>query len=213
METSCAAAVDLYWIPLGAGGHASVRFNGRVFEAIEAARRHRGRCDLYHAALIVELDGHRHTIEVAPSWNGDEASRGVVATGAVGSRHLGWWRLFRYEVRCWRDGSIPDLAEAVGGPRRLASDPRVASRILDLVAGVPTPVWGRDELEAWEMWNSNSVVAWLIATAGLPTDLLGPPPRGRAPGWFAGLEVARRSGAYEPEHAEGWHAAAGRASA
>ena len=26
-------AVDLYWIPLGAGGH-SVRFNGRVFEAI-----------------------------------------------------------------------------------------------------------------------------------------------------------------------------------
>jgi hypothetical protein len=28
--------VALYWIPLGAGGH-SVRFNGRVFEAIEAA--------------------------------------------------------------------------------------------------------------------------------------------------------------------------------
>ena len=28
-------AVDLYWIPLGAGGH-SVRLNGRVFEAIEA---------------------------------------------------------------------------------------------------------------------------------------------------------------------------------
>jgi hypothetical protein len=31
------ATVNLYWIPLGAGGH-SVRFNGRVFEAIEAAR-------------------------------------------------------------------------------------------------------------------------------------------------------------------------------
>ena len=47
--------MDLYWIPLGAGGH-SVRFNGRVFEAIEAARRRRRRCDLYHAALAVELD-------------------------------------------------------------------------------------------------------------------------------------------------------------
>jgi hypothetical protein len=202
METSRPAAVDLYWIPLGAGGHASVRFNGRVFEAIDAARRHRGRCDLYHAALIVELDGERYTIEVAPSWDGDEAGRGVVATGAVGSRYLGWWRLFRYEVRCWRDGSIPDLAEAVGGPRRLTGDPRAAGRMLDLLPAVPRPVWGRDELEAGEMWNSNSVVAWLIAAAGLPTGELRPPPRGRAPGWRAGLEVARRDGACELAHAE-----------
>jgi hypothetical protein len=181
------AAVDLYWIPLGAGGHSSVRFNGRVFEAIEAARRHRARCDLYHAALVVEVDGERYTIEVAPSPDADEASRGVVATGAVGSRYLGWWRLFRYEVRCWRDGSIPDLGEAVGSPQRLTSDPRVARRLLDLVATVPTPVWGRDELKAGEMWNSNSVVAWLIATAGLSTESLAPPPRGRAPGWRGGL--------------------------
>ena len=185
------AAVDLYWIPLGAGGH-SVRFNGRVFEAIEAARQHRQRCDLYHSALIVEFEGDRYTIEIAPSPNADEASRGVVATGAVGSRFLGWWRLFRYEVRCWRGGSIPDLAEAVGTPRRLTSDPQVASRLLDLVSTVPTPVWGRDELDAGEMWNSNSVIAWLVASAGLPTDRLAPPPRGRAPGWFSGLEVARR---------------------
>ena len=171
-----------------------MRFNGRVFEAIEAARQHRRRCDLYHAALVVELDGDRYTIELAPSPNADEASRGVVATGAVGSRYAGWLRLFRYEVRCWRGGSIPDLGEAVGGPRRLSSDPRVARRLLDLVATVPTPVWGRDELKAGEMWNSNSMIAWLIATAGLPTDLLRPPPRGRAPGWDAGLEVARRMG-------------------
>jgi hypothetical protein len=200
MQTSRTAAVDLYWIPLGAGGH-SVRFNGRVFEAIEAARQHRERCDLYHAALIVELDGDRYTIEIAPSPNADEASRGVVAMGAVGSRYAGWLRLFRYEVRCLRGGSIPDLGEAVGPPRRLTSDPHVARRLLDLAPTVPTPVWGRDELDAGEMWNSNSVIAWLIATAGLPTDLLRPPPGGRAPGWFAGLEVARRSGAYERERA------------
>ena len=191
MQSPRTAAVDLYWIPLGAGGH-SVRFNGRVFEAVEAARQRRERCDLYHSALVVELDGDRYTIEIAPSPDADEAGRGVVATGAVGSRLAGWWRLFRYEVRCWRGGSIPDLAEAVGGPHRLTTDPRAARRLLDLVAAVPTPVWGRDELRAGEMWNSNSVIAWLIAVADLPTDLLRPPPRGRAPGWASGLEVARR---------------------
>jgi hypothetical protein len=120
----------------------------------------------------------------------------VVGTGAVGSRHVAWLRLFRYEVRCCRGGRIPDIGEAVGGPRTLTRDPRVARRLLDLVAIVPTPVWGRDELNAGEMWNSNSVIAWLIATAGLSTDHLRPPPRGRAPGWRAGLEVARRGGAH-----------------
>ena len=194
-------AVDLHWIPLGAG-NCVVRFNGGVFEAIDAARRHRQRCDLYHAALVVAVDGDRHTIEVAPSPDADEGSRGVAATGAVGSRHLGRLRLFRYEVRCWRDGSIPDLDAAVGEPRRLTGDPGVARRVLDLVATVPTPVWGRDELRAGDMWNSNSVIAWLIATAGLPTDRLAPPPGGRAPGWEAGLEVARRSGAHERRRAE-----------
>ena len=198
MLSARTATVDLYWIPLGAGGH-SVRFNGRVFEAIQAALEHRHRCDLYHAALVVEVDGDRYTIEVAPSPDANQASRGVVGTGAVGSRHLGRWRLFRYELRCWRGGAIPDLRYAVGGPRRLTADPRVARRLLALVPSVPRPVWGRDELRAGDMWNSNSVVAWLIAGAGLPTVVAGTPPNGRAPGWHAGLEVARRSAADHEE--------------
>jgi hypothetical protein len=193
VEPSHTAAVDLYWIPLGAGGHC-VRANGRAFEAFAAARQHRQRCDLYHVALAVQLNGDRYTIELAPSPDADGASRGVVGTGAVGSRHVGWLRLFRYEVRCWNGGSIPDLGEAVGGPCTLTSDPGVARRLVDLVTTVPRPVWGRDELKAGEMWNSNSMVSWLLATAGLATDGLRPPLRGRAPGWFAGLEVARRSG-------------------
>ncbi len=191
MPGSHSGTVELHWIPLGAGGHV-VRFNGRVFEAIEAAREHRRRRDLYHAALVVELDGNSYTIEVAPSPDADGADRGVVATGAVGSRYAGWLRIFRYEVRCWRGGSIPDLGAAVDGPRRLSCDGQVAVRLLDAVTRVPMPVWGRDELKAGEMWNSNSVAAWLIATAGLPTALIQPPLRGRAPGWSAGLEVARR---------------------
>jgi hypothetical protein len=188
------AAVDLYWIPLGAGGH-SVRFNGRVFEAIDAARRHRPRRDLYHVALVATLDGEVYTIELAPSPDADEPSRGVVGVGSVGSRHAGRWRLFRYEVRCWRGGSIPDLAEAIGGPRRLTTDARVVRRTIDLVADVPRPVWGRDEMQVGEMWNSNSMIAWLISSAGLTTDQVRPPSHGRAPGWNAGLEVARRDSA------------------
>ncbi len=185
------ASVDLYWIPLGAGGH-SVRFNGRVFEALEAIREHRQRRDLYHSALVVELDGERYTLEVGPSWDAETASRGVVATGAVGTRFAGRLRLFRYEVRCWRGGSIPDLDAAVGGAHRVSDDPAAARRLLDAIANVPTPVWGRDESRAGDMWNSNSVVAWSIATAGLPTAALRPPPGGRAPGWHAGLELAGR---------------------
>jgi hypothetical protein len=42
------------------------------------------------------------------------------------------------------------------------------------------------------MWNSNSVISWLLARSGLPTDVIRPPAGGRAPGWHAGLVVARR---------------------
>jgi hypothetical protein len=77
-------------------------------------------------------------------------------------------------------------------PRRLTNDERVAARLLDLVPAVPTPVWGRDELRAGEMWNSNSVVSWLIARSGLAAESIAPPAGGCAPGWQAGLVVARR---------------------
>jgi hypothetical protein len=183
------SSVALFWIPLGAGGH-SVRFNGKVFEAVVAARRHRARRDLYHAALIVTLDGERHIVELAPAGRGNRRDRGVVGTGAVGSRWLGRWRLFRYELRCWRGGTIPDLCHAVGGPQILTTEATVARRVLDAVATVPTPVWGRDELGAGEMWNSNSVVAWLLTCAGIPAASLEPPPGGRAPGWGSGVKAA-----------------------
>jgi hypothetical protein len=43
------------------------------------------------------------------------------------------------------------------------------------------------------MWNSNSVVSWVLATAGVDVTGIALPERGRAPGWDAGLVVARRS--------------------
>jgi hypothetical protein len=171
-----------------------VRLNGRVFEAVAARLERREACDLYHSALEVRLGDGRFVLEMTPVPGGVGAERGVVAGGAVGDRRAGGLRLFRYEVRCWLGGVIPDAGEAVESPQRLTDDPAVARRVLELAPGVPTPVWGRDELGAGEMWNSNSLVSWLLARSGLPVDSLAPPAGGRAPGWDAGLVVARRGG-------------------
>ncbi|WP_217921448.1 hypothetical protein [Miltoncostaea oceani] len=192
METGPTDAVDLWWLPLGAGGH-SVRLNGRVFEAVASRVARRPACDLYHSALVVRSGGAGHVIEMTPVVDGDGAARGVVAGGPVGVRAAGRLRIFRYEVRCWRDGVIPDAGEAVDSPRTLTRDAGVARRVLDLAPSVPTPVWGRDELRTGEMWNSNSLTAWLITRAGLDIDAVHPPDGGRAPGWGAGVAVAREA--------------------
>jgi hypothetical protein len=185
-----AAAVNLYWLPLGAGGR-FVRCNGCVFEAVAARLAGRPACDLYHSALEVRVPDGRFVIEQAPVRDDCGDQRGVVAEGAVGSRWAGRFRIFRYEIRRWRDGAIPDVDEAVESPRRLTDDHDRARCVLELVPRVPTPVWGRDDLETGDMWNSNSVISWLIARSGLDIDSIEPPAGGRAPGWRAGLVVAR----------------------
>src|SRR5437763_941143 len=185
------AAVNLYWLPLGAGGQC-VRLNGQVFEAISARIHDRQPCDLYHSALEVRLGAARYVIEMAPVWNERTNDRGVVAEGSVGMRRAGRIRLFRYEIRCWRDGHIPDIDEAVDSPRCLATDAERVARILELVPHVPTAVWGRDELETGDMWNSNSLTSWLIARSGIDIEDIQPPAGGRAPGWDAGLVGAAR---------------------
>jgi hypothetical protein len=188
------AGVDLYWLPLGAGGH-FVRLNGRAYEAVLARLDRREARDLYHSALEVRAADERWVVEVAPAPDGSGERRGAVAMGPVGARWAGRLRIFRYEVRCWRDGVIPDVSEAVDSPRRLTEDPVVARRVLDLAPAVPTHVWGRDESGAGEMWNSNSVISWLLVQAGLDAGSVGPPAGGRAPGWTAGVAVAHRSSA------------------
>lgn len=184
------ASIDLFWLPLGAGGH-SVRLNGKVFEWFAAAQARRERCDLYHSALEVHVPSGRFIVEQAPE-SARATQRGAVAGGPVGARSLGRFRLFRYEVRRWQEGLIPDIDEAVASPVRLSDDPELAGRLLELVPEVPTPTWGRDELHTGEMWNSNSIISWLIARCGLDVDAIPLPPRGRAPGWHAGVAVARR---------------------
>jgi hypothetical protein len=106
---------------------------------------------------------------------------------------VGRLRIFRYEIRVWEGGSIPDVDEAVDSPQRLSEDAAEVRRLLEILPRVPTPVWGRDELKAGEMWNSNSVIAWSLSTSGIDAAAVQPPPNGRAPGWRAGIHVAMRA--------------------
>ena len=118
------AAIDLYWLPLGAGGH-SVRLNGKVFEGVRgAARAPRPLRPLPLGTPGVRARGQVRD-RAGTCW-GEGARRGVVAEGAVGAQALGRFRLFRYEIRSWRDGIIPDIAEAVESPRRLSDDLELA---------------------------------------------------------------------------------------
>src|SRR5205823_6312382 len=92
------SGIDLYWLPLGAGGN-FVRLNGRVYEAIEATLQRRPKHDLYHSGLEVFVPEGRYTIEQTPaSTHGEQ--RGVVGVGPIGAKWLAARvHVFRYELR------------------------------------------------------------------------------------------------------------------
>jgi hypothetical protein len=187
--SNASGSVDLSWIPLGAGAHV-VRVTGTLFEAVSAFLQRRARCDLYHSALVVNVPEGRFVIEQAPVPDRHGDQRGVVAEGPVGASWAGRFRIFRYEIRSWRGGRIPDVDAAVASPLRVSDDLTEARRILEVLPSIPTPVWGRDEFDAGEMWNSNSVISWVLTRSGTDIATVHPPDRGRAPGWDAGRAVA-----------------------
>lgn len=186
-----APGVYLYWLPLGAGAYV-VRLSGRVFEAMMARLQRRPPRDLYHSALEVVTPEARFVIEMTPVPAHPDRDRGVVAEGTVGTKWARPFRVLRYEIHRWRNGVIPDLACAIESPVRVSADPTVAGRVLELALSIPTPVWGRDELRAGEMWNSNSVTSWVLSRSGIDIEKTRPPGNGRAPGWDAGRAVAGR---------------------
>jgi hypothetical protein len=188
------AGIDLYWIPLGAGGSGFVRLNGRIYEAIKARIERRRPLALYHTALQVHVPEGRFVVETMwPSPDSNTASRGVVLEGAVGSRLFARLLTFRYEVRRWHDGVLPDADEAVGGPQRVSDDADQARRLLEAAGSVPALIWGRDQLATGEMWNSNSVISWLLVQSGVSMEAIHVPHGGRAPGWAAGIAIANGS--------------------
>lgn len=182
-------SVTLHWLPLGAGGRV-VRLCGAAWERTLARIEGRVPRPIFHAALEVAFDSVARTIEIAPVVNSLPDQRGVVATGPVGARWAGRWAIFRYELRCWPGGRIPDLEFETTAPVILSRSEEVAERLAELAPHVPMLVWGRDESGYGDMWNSNSVIAWLLARAGIDPSRLGPPDGGRAPGWRAGLMAA-----------------------
>ena len=197
------ASVDLLWIPLGAGERV-VRLGGRLFETAAALVDRRASCELFHSALEVRLHEQRFVIEMAPVPDALGDRRGVVAEGAGVAPWAAKFSIFRYEVRCWRNGQIPDAQSANVISRRLTEDRAVVRRVLALLPSVPNAVWGRDEHRTGVTWNSNSVTAWVLARAGLDTAELHPPGRRRAPGWNAGITVAEQTRASGEARARQW---------
>ena len=63
-------------------------------------------------------------------------------------------------------------------------------------------MWGRDELNAGEMWNSNSVTSWLIARIELNVESIKPPAGGRVllVGGQVWSEAARQTAHTPPSH-------------
>lgn len=181
----------LWWLPVGAGGHFVVH-SSHWWEVVEAFREKRSPQPLFHAALEVFTGEANYVVEMTPAWGQTAEDRGVVATGPVGAEFLGRSRLFRYEVRCWRDGAIPDRDFAVGDASIIQLSFQEAKDMVARCAVVPTLTWGRDELGIGDMWNSNSLIAWLLQTGDIEANRFVPPDPGRAPGWMAGIAAAGR---------------------
>lgn len=186
--------IDLYWIPVGAGGREIVRICARLYEIVAAALQRRKPQALFHTALVITGGSARRVVECAwPAPDDDLSSRGVVAVGPVFTRGLGKLRIFRYEVRCWDDGVIADLGYATRS-LRISADDATVERVVAAVASVPNHCWGRDVLSTGEMWNSNSVISYALAIAGVPVADIEMPAGGRAPGWISGIAAAVREG-------------------
>jgi hypothetical protein len=189
-------SIRLYWIPLGADGSV-VRHCGGLWERLAARRERRAPAPLYHAAMLVDDGSTTYAVELAPAWGPGSGDAGVIATGPVGLAAAGRCRWLRYEIRMTPGGTIPDLHAAVGEPVAFAATSEEIRAFLALGAEIPAATWGRDEARAGDMWNSNSVISWLLVRAGLPAGTLTPPAGGRAPGWDAGIRVAAAAAAAE----------------
>ena len=136
-------AIDLHWIPLGAGGH-SVRFNGIVYESLAASIQRRPRYNIYHSALELTLPDGVYTVEMTPVPNSRGWERGLIAEGPLGSSG--------------RDDFGSSVTRSAGG-RTVSSQTwampchrhcisptaRVVERAFGLLPAVPALTWGRDE--------------------------------------------------------------------
>ena len=122
------------------------------------------------------------TVRVQPGRTGYEsiaAARTKEATcRSSGSCSLSWW-FWRFSASSAGDGGV---AEGAG----------TALPEADQIIHDPQHDEPRDDLRIGDMWNSNSVISWLLLATGLPAEEIRPPDGGRAPGWRAGIEHFRK---------------------
>ena len=120
-----AEVVASVWLVLDPRGRRPARASAGapgVFETLDARRHHRPQRTLYHAALEVQLDAERWTVEMAPAWAAARtADHGVTrhrpgrVSAASAPRGC-----FRYEVRvvARRSRAGPRLRGRRPGARR-----------------------------------------------------------------------------------------------
>ena len=161
--------------------------NGKAYEALSAAFERR-RLTSTMPDFEVRLGDGSFVIEVAPSP--DAACR-----PGRRRRRPCWQPLRRCPTALPLRGPLlvgrsdPDVDEAVASPCACLMIQRPLIACSSSYPPSRHSVWGRDELQTGDMWNSNSVISWLIARAHLLVDVA-LPPHGRAPGWAAGIRVA-----------------------
>ncbi|MEZ4481007.1 MAG: hypothetical protein R3B97_07590 [Dehalococcoidia bacterium] len=184
--TECSA--DLYWMPVGAGTSGFQQASLRFWESIEAA----------HVLTVHALGSFiRRSSLRSPGGRvhaGTDASirrrPPPLATGPVGIRGADRIRLFRYQLRRVPGETLPDEEWAEGEPIHLTGDCDAVRRIVALAPSTPPHVWGRRVRGTKEMWTSDSVISWLLRSAGIDLSKVAIPPGGRAPGWSAGIALA-----------------------
>lgn len=192
-EDSESSRIVLWWLPVGAGAPTRIsQVTSGWWERLEAKRDQRAPQQLFHTALEVFTGTERFVIEVAPEWSDPHIrERGVIARGPVGIQWLGRSKLFRYEVRCWPNGELSDRSWAVGGPVTVSRSDDNVRALLQHIERAPVLTWGRTVHPTGDMWNSNSLVSWLLEMSGIDASKLHPPANGRAPGWDAGVALAQ----------------------
>ena len=187
------AAVELYWLPLGAGGHSVQVQRPRLRGPGRGARP--AALDLIsttrHYASVSPREGsssNRRLFPIGVAANVASSSRGRSAADGLG------------DFACFVTRSGSGLAARFPTSRRPLTARETTERrrdtgrrVLARAEEVPPLTWGRDEMRTGEMWNSNAVIAWVLSRSGIDAAQVMPPRGGRAPGWNAGLAVAQRS--------------------
>jgi hypothetical protein len=163
------------------------------WERLRALKAGRSPRELLHVALEVQLDSStKFVIELVPAGFGPaRTSTGVVGNGPILSRALGWMRMFQYEIRRWKNGVVEAKDKSTRPPSTYVITRDQALQIIDGASRAPRHPWGQDVLGNGDMWNSNSLVSFVLVSAGMDPAAIEPPASADWPGWDTGVALAR----------------------